>query len=242
MSNNKKAFIQGLRDGVPIGLGYFAVAFSLGFMAKKCTLTPVQGFIGSFFTRASAGEYGVYTMVVQDATYLAVVIMSLITNLRYLLMSTALSQKFSPDTPLLKRIMVGCCVTDEIFGISIAYPGYLNPSYTFGAAAFSTPLWACGTMFGIIAGSILPDRAVSALSVALYGMFLAIIIPPSKKDKAVGVAVAFSFLLSYICRNLDLFAKFNLSSGTITIILTLVISSAAAIIKPVLTNTDEMDS
>lgn len=242
MNDNNKAYFQGLRDGVPIGLGYFAVAFSLGFMAKKCTLTPIQGFIGSFFTRASAGEYGVYTMVVQDASYLAVVIMSLITNLRYLLMSTALSQKFSPDTPLLKRILVGCCVTDEIFGISIAYPGYLNPSYTFGAFSISTPLWALGTMSGIIAGSILPARAVSALSVALYGMFLAIIIPPSKKDKAVGVAVVISFLLSYICRNVGFFTRFNLSSGTVTIILTILISSAAAIIRPVLTNTDEMDS
>ena len=242
MSNNKKAFVQGLRDGLPIGLGYFAVAFSLGFMAKKCMLTPLQGFIGSFFTRASAGEYGVYTMVVQDASYLAVIVMCLITNLRYLLMSTALSQKFSPDTSLIKRILTGCCVTDEIFGISITYPGYLNPYYTFGAASISTPMWACGTMMGIIAGSILPSRAVSALSVALYGMFLAIIIPPSKKDKAVCIAVIVSFLLSYICRKLDSFERLNLSSGTITIILTIVISSIAAIMRPVLTNTDEMDS
>ena len=97
-------------------------------------------------------------------------------------------------------------------------------------------------MMGIIAGSVLPSRAVSALSVALYGMFLAIIIPPSKKDKAVGVAVIVSFLLSYLCRTLKIFTQFNLSSGTVTIILTLIISSAAAIIRPVLTNTDEMDS
>ncbi|MCR4787166.1 MAG: AzlC family ABC transporter permease [Lachnospiraceae bacterium] len=240
--NNKKAFFKGFRDGIPIGLGYFAVAFSLGIMAKKCTLIPIQGFIGSLFTRASAGEYGVYTMVLQDASYLSVVIMSLVTNLRYLLMSTALSQKFSPETPLIKRILVGCCVTDEIFGISIAYPGYLAPAYTFGATAIAAPLWALGTMFGIIAGSVLPVKAVSALSVALYGMFLAIIIPPSKKDKAVGVAVICSFLLSYLCRNLDLLKSLNLSSGTITIILTLLISSAAAVIRPVLTNTDEMDS
>jgi predicted branched-subunit amino acid permease len=138
--------------------------------------------------------------------------------------------------------MVGCCVTDEIFGISIAYPGYLNPYYPFGATTVAAPMWACGTMLGIIAGSVLPARAVSALSVALYGMFLAIIIPPSKKDKAVGVAVIVSFLLSYLCRNLEFFTRFNLSSGTVTIILTLIISSAAAIIRPVLTNTDEMDS
>lgn len=225
-------FLKGIRDGIPIGLGYFAVAFSLGFMAKKCGLSPLQGFIGSFFTRASAGEYGVYTMVVQDAGYFAVVAMSLVTNLRYLLMSTALSQKFNPEVPLFTRILTGCCVTDEIFGISIAYPGYLNPAYTFGAFTISTPLWALGTMSGIIAGSVLPDSIVSALSVALYGMFIAIIIPPSKKDKAVGIAVAVSFLLSYVVRRPEISGMLNLNSGAITIILTILISAAAACIKP----------
>lgn len=233
MMDNKTAFTKGLTHGFPIAMGYFAVAFSLGFMAKKCTLTPIQGFIGSFFTRASAGEYGVYSLVVQDAGYLSVIAMSLITNLRYLLMSTALTQKFSSDTSLLKRILVGCCVTDEIFGISVGFPGRLNPYYTFGAFAISTPFWALGTMSGIIAGSVLPARAVSALSVALYGMFIAIIIPPSKKNRAIGIAVAVSFFLSWLVRSVDLFSQFNISSGAITIILTILISTAAAIIKPV---------
>ena len=236
--NNDQAFKKGLRHGLPIAMGYYAVAFSLGFMAKKCTLTPLQGFIGSFFTRASAGEYGVYSLVVQDAGYISVVAMSLITNLRYLLMSTALTQKFSPETPLFKRILTGCCVTDEIFGISIAYPGYLNPYYTFGAFAISTPMWALGTMTGIIAGSVLPARAVSALSVALYGMFIAIIIPPSKKDRAVGLSVIAGFLLSYLARNLDIIKRIDLSSGTVTIILTVAISAAAAILKPINVNGD----
>ncbi len=239
---NKTAYKNGLRDGFPIAMGYFAVAFSLGFMAKKCTLTPIQGFIGSFFTRASAGEYGVYSLVVQDAGYISVILMSLITNLRYLLMSTAITQKFSESTSLLKRILVGCCVTDEIFGISIAYPGPLNPFYTYGAFSISTPMWALGTMTGIIAGSVLPSRAVSALSVALYGMFIAIIIPPSKKDKAIGIAVAASFLLSYLARNLEYIKQLNISSGTITIILTIAISAVAALVKPVLINEDDMDS
>lgn len=230
---DKTAFIKGLTHGFPIALGYFAVAFSLGFMAKKCTLTPIQGFIGSFFTRASAGEYGVYSLVVQDAGYISVIAMSLVTNLRYLLMSTALTQKFSKGTSLIKRILVGCCVTDEIFGISIGFPGDLNPFYTFGAFTISSPFWALGTMSGIIAGSILPARAVSALSVALYGMFIAIIIPPSKQNKAVLVAVAVSFLLSWLARNLDIISRLKISSGTITIILTIVISAVAALVKPI---------
>ncbi|MCR5421622.1 MAG: AzlC family ABC transporter permease [Lachnospiraceae bacterium] len=238
---NRIALKKGLRDGIPIALGYFAVAFSLGFMAKKCSLSPIQGFIGSFFTRASAGEYGVYTLVLQDAGYLSVVAMSLITNLRYLLMSTALSQKFSKNTSLFKRILTGCCVTDEIFGISIAYPGYLNPYYTYGAFLISTPMWALGTTMGIIAGSVLPARIVSALSVALYGMFIAIIIPPSKKNKAVLIAVASSFILSYVARNSETVKKLQLSSGTVTILLTIFISALAALIKPI-DNTPKNDN
>ena len=229
--NKKKAFFNGIRDGVPIGLGYFAVSFSLGIIAQSGGLNAIEGFICSFFTRASAGEYGAYTLMAADATYLEIIIMSLVTNLRYLLMSTALSQKFNPKTSLVTRIFVGCCVTDEIFGISIAYPGYLEPAYTFGAFAFSTPMWAAGTALGIIAGNILPTRAVSALSVALYGMFLAIIVPPSKKDKAVLCAVIAAFLISYLCSVLPWVRE--LSSGTRTIILTIVIASLAAVIKPI---------
>ena len=229
--DKKKIFLNGIRDGFPIGLGYFAVSFSLGIIAKKGGLTPLMGFFSSLFTRASAGEYGAYTLIAANAAYSEVVLMGIITNLRYLLMSTALSQKFSPKTSLLKRILVGCCITDEIFGISIAYDGYLEPLYPYAATLIAGPMWALGTCLGIIAGGILPTRLVSALSVALYGMFLAIIIPPSKKDKAVLVAVIISFLLSYICT----YAPFisNLSSGMRTIILTVIISSAAAIIKPV---------
>ncbi len=230
--DNKLAFRKGLRVGFPIALGYFAVAFSLGFMAKKCGLTPLQGFIGSLFTRASAGEYGVYTLVQQHADYISVIAMCLITNLRYLLMSTALSQKFAPETPQFLRILTGFCVTDEIFGVSIAYSGPLNPWYTFGAFAISSPFWASGTMFGIIAGSVLPARAVSALSVALYGMFIAIIIPPGKKDKAVLIAVAAGFLLSFLANRMDLIRNLGLSSGTITILLTILISAAAALAAP----------
>lgn len=231
MNKKRTVFLKGMRDGLPIGLGYFAVCFSLGIIARKAGLTPVSGFISSFCIRASAGEYGAYTLMASDASYIAIIVMSFVTNLRYLLMSTALSQKFSPNTSLLKRIMVGICVTDEIFGISIAYPGYLEPSYTFGAFCVSTPMWALGCALGIYAGGVLPASLVSALGVALYGMFIAIIIPPGKKDKAVLICIIVSFLLSWLCKYLPYIN--TLSSGTRTIILTIIIASAAAIIKPI---------
>lgn len=230
MSKNK-VFLSGMRDGFPIGMGYFAVAFSLGIIAKKAGLLPIQAFISSLFVRASAGEYIGYTLIMEKAAYIEVALMCVITNLRYLLMSTALSQKLKPGTSLAKRILTGICVTDEIFGIGIAYKGYLDPMYTLGATAVAGPMWALGDSLGIIAGSVLPARIVSALSVALYGMFLAVIIPPAKKDKCVCVAVIAAFLLSYIAGIVPVAAA--LSSGTRTILLTVIISAAAALIRPV---------
>lgn len=220
-----------MRDGFPIGMGYFAVSFSLGIIAAKAGLTAWMGFVGSFLTRASAGEYGVYSLIAIGASYVEVVAMCLVTNLRYLLMSTALTQKFASNVSLLKRILVACCVTDEIFGISIAYPGNLPPAYPFGAMLISTTMWASGTAVGIVAGEILPPHVVAALSVALYGMFIAIIIPPSKRDNAVGISVIASFLLSWLCSVLPTVRE--MSAGTRTIVLTIVIAAMAAYVKPV---------
>ena len=220
-----------MRDGFPIGMGYFAVSFSLGIIAAKAGLTAWMGFVGSFLTRASAGEYGVYSLIAIGASYVEVVAMCLVTNLRYLLMSTALTQKFASNVSLLKRILVACCVTDEIFGISIAYPGNLPPAYPFGAMLVSTTMWASGTAVGIVAGEILPPHVVAALSVALYGMFIAIIIPPSKRDYAVGISVIASFLLSWLCSVLPTVRE--MSAGTRTIVLTIVIAAVAAFVKPV---------
>lgn len=219
-------FVRGLRDGIPIALGYYAVAFSLGIIAGAAGIDWWLGAIGSWLTRASAGEYGVYSLIAVGAAYTEIIGISLIANLRYLLMSAALTQKFAPDTPLWKRILVSLCVTDEVFGISIAYPGHLAPSYTFGAMLMSTTLWAAGTASGIIAGDILPAHLVGALSVALYGMFIAIIIPPAKRDRNVLYAVVASFVLSGFCSVAPVLSE--LSSGTRTIILTIVISAVAA--------------
>lgn len=232
-----KPFIYGMRDGVPIGLGYYAVAFSIGIVASKAGLTWWMGAISSFLTRASAGEYGVYSLVAVNAALMEVIGLSLVANMRYLLMTAALTQKFRPGTSLLKRIMVALCVTDEVFGISIAYPGYLAPSYTFGAMLVSTTMWSAGCASGIVAGDVLPTNIVSALSVALYGMFIAIIMPPAKKDKAVLAAVVCSFVLSGLCTIMPVLKEMN--SGTKTIVLTILISAVAAMIRPIKTEEGE---
>lgn len=228
---NSNAFKAGMKDGIPIGLGYFAVSFSLGIIAKKAGLTAIQGFFASIFALASAGEYVVFVLMAAKASYLEVFIVSLITNARYLLMSCALSQKFDPKTGLAHRLGVGFGVTDEVFGITVARPGKITPAYNYGALLTCAPPWALGTALGIIAGEILPVRAVSALSVSLYGMFVAIFIPPARKDKFVAALIVVCFAASYLFSVLP--ALSSISSGTRTIILTVVLASLAAIIKPV---------
>lgn len=229
--SNVKIFFEGLAAGIPIGLGYFAVSFSLGIIAKHANLTPFQGFIASFFNLASAGEYALFTSIEQAASYFEVALITLIVNARYLLMSCALSQKFGEKTSFIHRLLIGFGITDEIFGVTIARPGKIKPAYNYGVMSVAVLLWSFGTYFGVIAGNALPARAVSALSVALYGMFIAIIIPPAKKNLAIRIIVPACFVLSWICSVLP--AVKALSSGTRTIILTLMVSSLAAILKPV---------
>ena len=130
MPTEKRAvFIQGMRDGLPIGLGYFAVSFSLGIAARNAGLTPVEGFFASLFTNASAGEYAVFSLIGAGTTALEIILITLITNARYLLMSCALSQRLSPDTAMRHRLLIGTDVTDELFGIAIARDGFLPPFY-----------------------------------------------------------------------------------------------------------------
>lgn len=117
---SRKVFCDGIRNGFPIALGYFAVSFSLGIAARHAGFTPMQGFLASLLNNASAGEYAAFTLIAAQATYLEVAIITLIANARYLLMSCALAQKFSPSTPFFHRLIIAYDVTDELFGITIA--------------------------------------------------------------------------------------------------------------------------
>ena len=224
-------FLQGIHDGFPIGLGYLAVSFSVGITARNAGLTAIQGFIMSWLGMASAGEYAAITVIASKAPYWEMALITLITNARYLLMSFALSQRLAPDLKLSHRLLIGYSVTDELFGIAVSQPKPLNPAYSYGSYLVAIPSWATGTAIGVIAGNILPPRVVSALSVLLFGMFLAVIIPPAKKDKIVLLFVILSFLLSFVLDRVNVF--FFLSTGSKTILLTVLLSTAAAVLFPI---------
>ena len=228
--SNISVFLEGARDGLPIGLGYFAVAFSLGIAARGYGFTAFQGFLASLFTYASAGQYIGFSIYAANATLIQLIILTAITNLRYILMGLALNQRMPEGTSLGRRVLVGSCITDEIFGVTIGRPGVPTPWFTFGALLTAAPMWAAGTAAGISMGNILPANVVSALSVALYGMFLAVIVPQSRKDLKVLAAVAVSFACSYAATAIP--AAAALSSGTRTIILTISISAVFALFLP----------
>lgn len=230
-TERKRVFLRGMRDGIPISLGYFAVAFTLGIHARNAGLNVFEATLSSLLTNASAGEYAAFSLIRQAAGVMEVIIMTVVINARYLLMSCALSQKLSPDTPLIARMMLGQCVTDEIFGISAAYPEQLDPVYSYGAFSVASPGWALGTALGVLMGNILPSNAVSALSVGLYGMFIAVIIPPTKKDRVLTGVVAGSMALSCVMSVWPLFDF--ISEGMRTILLTVLIAGAAAVLFPV---------
>lgn len=232
MNSSKKIFFsKGIHDGIPIALGYFAVSFTLGIAAKNAGFTPLQAMIVSFTNNASAGEFAGFTLISQGATYAELAIMIIVANARYLLMSCALSQKLSPDLPLIHRFLIGYDVTDEIFGICINVPGKLNPFYVYGAMSIAIPGWSIGTYLGVFMGNILPDNIVSALSVGLYGMFIAIIIPPARKNKILALLITMSMLASFLFDKLRIVS--SIPSGTRIIILTIILSSLAAILFPV---------
>ena len=223
--------LRGLRDGIPICMGYFAVAFALGIEARRIGLTAFQSFLMSTGMVASAGEFAALLLIESHAGVIEMITTCLIVNLRYFLMSCSLSQKLNSTLPTIHRFGVAYCITDEIFGLSSAVPGWLEPFYSYAITVVSVAGWSGGTVMGVLVGSILPPSAVNALSVCLYGMFLAIIIPPARQNRFIGGLVAVSMGVSWIFSILPMTS--GISSGFKVIILTLLIAGAAAVINPV---------
>ena len=225
-------FVRGLRDGIPICMGYFAVAFALGITARGIGMNALQAGLMSMGMVASAGEFAAIALITSSAGIIEMISTCIIVNLRYFLMSCSLSQKLSPDLPFFHRFLIPYCITDEIFALSSAVPGYLDPVYSYGMTIISVAGWTSGTVMGVLLGNIMPPFIVNALSVSLYGMFLAIIIPPARKDRFIAGLVAASMAASGLFAVLPVLR--NISVGFKVIILTLAIAGIAAVIRPVM--------
>ncbi|MDO5717343.1 MAG: AzlC family ABC transporter permease [Tissierellia bacterium] len=230
MKFDSKLYGRGIRDGIPIFLGYMAVSFSFGIQAKKMGMSLFDASILSLTNLTSAGQFSGLTLIYASSTIIEIAITQLIINSRYLLMSSALSQKLSPEENLSSRLIMAHGVTDEIFGISISQKGMIKPSYVYGLMSAAIPGWVLGTALGVISGDLLPVKALDALSMALYGMLIAIIIPPAKKDKILSGIIIISMLSSYLFERLE-YLK-SIPKGASIIILTVLITTAAAVFFP----------
>ncbi|MBQ8816962.1 MAG: AzlC family ABC transporter permease [Clostridia bacterium] len=224
-------FAKGMKAGIPISLGYFAVAIALGIAARNAGITSLQAALTSLLINASAGEYVGFSLIAVGASYVEVTLMEAVANARYLLMSASLSQKLDENVKWWERLLLGFTVTDEIFGVSVSLVGRLSPYFTYGTFVVATMGWTGGTLVGALLGNILPARLLSALAVGLYGMFISVFIPEAKKNKIVAALVAISFAASYAFEKLPFIR--DVSSGIRIIILTVIISLAAAILFPV---------
>ena len=236
----RESFRKGMKDGVPIGLGYFAVSFTFGMMAVAGGLSIWQAVLISLTNLTSAGQFAGLDIIFAGGSMWEMAMTQLIINLRYCLMSFSLSQKFRREESGILKYIAAFGITDEIFGISAAQEGKVSVFYNYGAMCVAIPGWTLGTLVGGISGSLLPDFMLSALSVAIYGMFLAIIIPPARKDRIVAVLVVISFALSFLCSYLPGISA--LSEGTRTILLTVAISGVAAVLFPVRQEENEDDA
>lgn len=237
-STNLKSFISGIHTGVPIALGYFAVAFTLGIQAKRAGVTAFEAALVSFGLHASAGEYIAFTLFGAGCGILLMTLMEMVANARYLLMSCTLSQKIPENTPLWKRLLMGYFITDEIFGAAVAVSGKVNPYYIFGMAAVASPGWVAGTALGVLLGNALPLQIVSALSVGLYGMFMACVLPEGKKNKTVLSVIVVSFLMSALMQIIPVVQELN--DGLRILFLTIVIAAAFSVFCPLKTDEKEV--
>ncbi len=229
--DNRNQFRQGARDGIPIALGYFAVSFAFGMMAVSSGLSVWEASLISLVNVTSAGQFAGLQIMISHGALLEMALTQFIINLRYALMSFSLSQKLDRREPIGYRFIAAFGVTDEIFGITASYKGTPSVRYMFGAMSVAIPGWVAGTFSGGFLGTLLPHAVLSALGVAIYGMFLAIIIPPAKHEKNVAGVVMAAFALSTALYYLP--GLKNISSGFAIIIVTVLVSAGAAAIYPV---------
>lgn len=199
-----EGFKRGLGHGVPIALGYLSVSIGVGLLAVSSGLTILEAVLISMLNLTSAGQLAGVRVMAGGGTLLEMGVAQLFINLRYALMSIAVSQKMDEDIALPSRLGIAFFITDEIFAVSASQPEKLTKPYMAGLALLPYFGWALGTLIGAVAGSILPAAIRDGMGIAIYGMFLAIIVPPARENAAIRTAVLIAAALSCILRYVPL--------------------------------------
>ena len=225
----KNKFVKGMKHGVPIMLGYMSVSFGFGVLCIQKDLSILAAVDISLTNLTSAGQVAGVGVIAAGGSLIEMILCQLVINLRYALMSLSLSQKLDSSFTLPHRLLAGYGITDEIFAVASAQPEPLTPPYMYGLILTPFLGWSIGTLLGAVAGDIMPASVAAALSLMLYGMFIAIIIPPAKKNYKVLIVILLSAAFSVIFRYL----LPMVSSGFAIIISALAASVAAAVFFPV---------
>lgn len=223
---------KGLHDGIPIALGYLSVSFTFGLQCVADGLYWWQALLISLTNLTSAGQFaGLSIMRSGAGFYIEMACSQFVINMRYALMGLSLSQKTDDSVKGIHRWGVGFGITDEIFVMAMGSPNKVSNRYMYGLILLPVLGWSGGTFLGAVAGSILPAAVRSALCIAIYGMFLAIIIPPAKKSSAVLRVILIAAVLSCCFRYVPLMNK--VSGGFAIIISTIVAAALGALLFPV---------
>ncbi len=237
VSTGKDDFFRGLHDGIPICLGYVSVAFTFGMMCTENNLPFWIAVLISLTNLTSAGQFAGTALIIGGGSFIEIGITTFVINLRYMLMSLSISQKVDAALSVPKRMAMSFGVTDEIFGVSMQNKGNITFAYFMGLMALPILGWSGGTLAGAVAVSLLPDMVRSALGIAIYGMFLAIIIPPARTERAIAWVIAIAASISCVLYYVPFFSV--ISGGWMIIICAVLTSSIAAILWPIAEEEEE---
>ena len=237
MNKTHADYIRGFKDGLPIGLGYLSISFGFGITAVSLGLKAIYAIFISMTNLTSAGQVAGISIIAASGTLLEIALTQLVINLRYSLMGIALSQRLERSYSWLHRLLSSFFITDEIFAVAMLKKAPVTPSYMYGLATLPYLGWAIGTTLGALAGNILPQSVTTALGIAIYGMFIAIVVPPAKKDKGVALAVVVSILLNCAIRYIPAFSF--ITSGLAIIICAVAAALIGAAVKPLEEDYDE---
>lgn len=227
----KLSFYKGFKDGMPIALGYFSVAFAFGMLAVSKNFKPWVPIVISFTNFTGTGQFAGLDLMFAGSAYFEIAFTILIINLRYSLMSLSLSQKLDDSVTVFQRFMIAFGNTDEIYAVAMQQNGLLNYRYMAGLILCSYAGWTGGTALGAFASSIVPKTILGALGITLYAMFIAIIIPPARKSFPIALIILTAAVMSCIIRYVPVFS--GISSGWTIIICGVVSSAAGALFFPV---------
>ena len=228
---NRKEFLEGIRDGLPICMGYFSVSMAFGLTAVMSGIPIGAAVMISLTNLTSAGQFAGMSILGAGGSLLEIGVTTLIINLRYFLMSISLSQKVEQKMSIKERLGVSFGITDEIFAVSMQRDHEVTSAYMAGLIITPVLGWTSGTFVGAAATSFMPEILSNALGIALYGMFIAVIVPPAREQKNVLFAVALAIAASVVCKYIPVIK--NLSGGWTIILITMVVCVIAASLFPV---------